>query len=123
MPVADPMQMRLRPPRTLGIPRRALDVLLGFALGAALALLLDRGVPALRARAREEPVDDPVLLGRVRLALAQIIADPEAVDVRVHEGTVILKGPATGEQIGEMVACARRVRGVRRVENRLSPAG
>jgi hypothetical protein len=99
------------------------DMLLGLALGAALVYAFDRALPAWRARLREEPVDDPVLLGRVRLALAQTIADPEAVDVRVHEGTVILRGPATEEQIAEMIACAGRVRGVRRVENRLSPAG
>jgi hypothetical protein len=117
------MHMRIHPPRTFGIPQRALDVLLGFALGAGLVLFLDRGIPALRARGRGEPVDDPILLGRVRLALAQTIADPEAVDVRVHEGTVILKGPATEEQIAEMIACAGRVRGVRGVENRLSPSG
>jgi hypothetical protein len=111
-------------PRRPQAAGRMLDILLGFALGAALAyLLIERGLPALRARGAEEPVDDHHLLGRVRLALAQTIADPEAVDVRVHEGTVILKGPATEEQIVEMVACASRVRGVRQVENRLSPAG
>jgi hypothetical protein len=105
------------------VPGGVLDVLLGFALGAGLVLFLERGIPALRARRAQEPIDDGQLFGRVRLALAQTIADPEAVDVRVHDGTVVLKGPATEEQIAEMVVCAARVRGVRQVENRLSPTG
>ncbi|HSN19910.1 MAG TPA: BON domain-containing protein [Usitatibacter sp.] len=117
------MQSHFRPPRAPGIPQRAFDVLLGLVLGAVLAYLLDHAIAASRRREREEPVEDPLLLGRVRLALSQTIADPRAVEVRVHDGTVILKGPATGEQIAEMITCARRVRGVRRVENRLSPIG
>jgi len=117
------MQLPIPIPRRRRGPDRALDILLGFALGAAFILFLDRGLPVLRGRRAAEPVDDRQLLGRVRLALAQTIADPEAVDVRVHDGTVILKGPATEEQIAEMVVCAARVRGVRQVENRLSPTG
>lgn len=117
------MQLPIRMPRRRPAPGRPLDILLGFVLGAALALFLDHGLPALRRRGAEEPVDDRQLLGRVRLALARTIADPEAVDVRVHDGTVVLKGPATEEQIAEMVVCAARVRGVRQVENRLSPTG
>lgn len=118
------MELRLRPQRTLGIPTRVLDVLAGVVLGATLVYLLDRGLAqALRRRTADEPVDDGVLRERVRNALAQTIADPRAIDLRVHDGTVILKGPATGEQIAEMIACASRVRGVRYVDNRLSPTG
>lgn len=118
------MELPIRMPRRSHATGRMLDILLGFALGAALAYFVERGLPALRARQRgEEPVDDRRLLGRVRLALAQTIADPDGIDVRVHDGTVVLKGPATGEQIAEMVACATRVRGVRNVENRLSVTG
>lgn len=114
------MQLPIRTPHAT---RRTLDILLGFALGAALAYFLERGLPELRDRRGQMPVDDRQLLGRVRLALAQTIADPDGIDVRVHEGTVVLRGPATEEQIAEMVACASRVRGVRGVDNRLSPAG
>ena len=99
-------------------------MLLGFALGAALVFVVERGLARTRApRAPAEPVNDRVLRDRVRSALAHSIADPRAIDLRVHDGTVILKGPATGEQIAEMVACASRVRGVLRVDNRLSPTG
>jgi osmotically-inducible protein OsmY len=100
-----------------------LDVLFGLALGAALVLLLDQGRAHWSARNPGEPVDDRLLRERVRRALARTIADPRAIDLRVHDGTVILKGPATGEQIAEMTACASRVDGVRHVDNRLSPTG
>jgi osmotically-inducible protein OsmY len=117
------MNLPIRLPREAGVPRRALDILLGFALGAALAFALVRALAARRSRQFEEPVEDPLLLERVRAALGWTIADPDAVDLRVSGGTVILRGPATAEQIAEMVACASRVRGVRAVDNRLSPAG
>jgi osmotically-inducible protein OsmY len=101
-----------------------LDLLAGFVLGAAFVYLLDRGfLRAPRRGAYDAQVDDVLLLERVRNALSLTIADPMGIDLRVHDGTVILKGPATEQQIGEMVACASRVRGVRQVENRLSPAG
>lgn len=70
--------------------------------------------------AREETVDDTVLTERVRAAMGHVITDPHAIEVRVHEGCVTLKGPALAQEIGELVACTERVRGVREVDNRLS---
>jgi len=69
---------------------------------------------------RGEAVDDTVLAERVRAAMGHVIADPHAIEVRVNEGCVTLKGPALQEEIGELVACTERVRGVRQVDNRLS---
>jgi osmotically-inducible protein OsmY len=70
----------------------------------------------------EEPVEDAILLERVRAAMGHMVHDPRGVDIRVRCGTVILKGPASATQIEELMACAGRVRGVREVENRLSPS-
>ena len=70
----------------------------------------------------QEPVEDAILLERVRAAMGHVVPDPHGVDIRVRCGTVILKGPASSGQIGELVACAEHVRGVREVENRLSPS-
>ena len=70
----------------------------------------------------EPPVEDAILLERVRAAMGHVVADPHGVDIRVRCGTVILKGPASTEKIEELVACAQHVRGVRDVENRLSPS-
>jgi hypothetical protein len=70
----------------------------------------------------EDTVEDAILLERVRAAMGHVVPDPHGVDIRVRCGTVILKGPASSHQIGELVACAQHVRGVREVENRLSPS-
>src|SRR5690242_13160931 len=53
----------------------------------------------------DDLVEDSVLLERVRAALGHVVGDPQAVDVRVRCGTVILKGPAREDQVGELVAC------------------
>jgi osmotically-inducible protein OsmY len=68
-----------------------------------------------------EPVSDDVLLERVRAALGHVIDDPHALDVKVRDGIVILKGPVVPDDVNEIVACTERVRGVRQVDNRLSP--
>ncbi len=70
----------------------------------------------------DQPVEDAILLERVRAAMGHVVPDPRGVDIRVRCGTVILKGPASHQQIPELVACAGRVRGVREVDNRLSPS-
>jgi osmotically-inducible protein OsmY len=71
--------------------------------------------------APQEPVDDAVLTERVRAALGHVVPDAHAIEVKVRDGCVILKGPVLPEEIGEIVACTQRVRGVQQVENRLSP--
>jgi osmotically-inducible protein OsmY len=55
--------------------------------------------------------------------MGHVITDPHAIEVRVSEGRVTLKGPALPHEIGELVACTERVRGVREVDNRLSVSG
>ncbi len=69
---------------------------------------------------REETVDDVVLVERVRAAMGRLMKDPHSIEVRASDGCVMLKGPAQPHEIGELVACAERVRGVREVDNRLS---
>lgn len=71
--------------------------------------------------AAAEPVDDAVLTERVRAALGHVVPDVNSIDVKVRDGCVVLKGPVTPDEMGEIVACAERVRGVQQVENRLSP--
>ena len=69
----------------------------------------------------EEAVDDVVLVERVRSALGHTIANPHGIDVKAFDGRVVLRGPVTPEELAEIVACTSRVRGVREVDNRLSP--
>lgn len=80
---------------------------------AAVARVANRVAP-------EDAADDSVLAERVRAAVGKVIADAQAIDVRVRDGIVTLKGPAKAEEIEELVACAGRVRGVKQVDNRLS---
>lgn len=69
----------------------------------------------------EDHVDDVVLVERVRSALGRTIANPHGIDVKAFDGRVVLRGPVTPEELAEIVTCTRRVRGVREVDNRLSP--
>ena len=106
-------------------PAVAVPAALGFlALGAALAWfarpVVDRAVAA---RAPEPPVDDDMLVERVRSALSRVVYGSDLIDVRAHSGRVVLRGPASPAQIAEMVACAQRVDGVSGVEKRLSVSG
>jgi osmotically-inducible protein OsmY len=73
--------------------------------------------------AADDTAEDSVLVERVRAAVGKVIADVQAIEVRVRDGVVTLKGPATAEEIAELVACAGRVRGVKEVDNRLSLSG
>ncbi|HEX4332194.1 MAG TPA: BON domain-containing protein [Usitatibacter sp.] len=98
---------------------------LGFmALGAAVAWFARPAVERLRAaHAPEPPVEDAMLVERVRAALSRVVYGSELIDVRAHSGHVVLRGPASPQQIAEMVACTQRVNGVRKVEDRLSVSG
>jgi len=109
-----------------------LSCALAAGLGAALMYFLDPDLGRSRRAALrptgpgttpigDDSVDDAMLVERVRMALGRTIANPNAIDVRAHEGRVVLKGPVTPEELAEIVACTERVRGVREVDNRLSP--
>ena len=106
-------------------PAVVLPTALGFmALGAAIAWFARPAVDRARvARRPEPPVDDAMLVERVRAALSRAVYGSDLIDVRAHSGRVVLRGPASPEQIAEMVACARRVDGVLEVEDRLSVSG
>jgi hypothetical protein len=109
-----------------------LSCALAAGLGAALMYFLDPDLGRARRSAlqqggrradagSDEAVPDAVLVKRVRMALGRTIANPDAIDVRAFDGRIVLKGPVTPELLAEIVACTRRVRGVREVDNRLSP--
>lgn len=115
-----PRRSRLRPPQ----PADVLAALGFMALGAAIALLARPAFERVRtARAPDEPVDDNLLVERVRAALGRTLDGADTIDIRARQGHVVLKGPARPEQIDELVACARSVAGVRDVDNRLSVYG
>ena len=72
-----------------------------------------------------EELNDPTLAEKVK---SEIFRDQEApkgdVNVNVEQGVVYLRGEVERpEQIEELVASARKVEGVREVENLLHPPG
>lgn len=76
----------------------------------------------LRRLARRDargPVDDRVLVERVRAKLGKHVTHPGSLRVEASEGRVILGGPILAAEVEEAIRTARKVAGVRAVENRL----
>ncbi len=79
-----------------------------------------RGVAArTRAQLAGAPVDDDRLQARIRARLGHVVAHPGRVEVGVHDGNVVLKGNAAGEEIAALVAAVSAMPGVAAVDNRL----
>ena len=104
-------------------PRNSLvTALFAAGVGAALMFFLDPDHGRRRrALLKGRRVDDAVLTERVRAALGYVVLDVNSIDVKVRDGCVVLKGPVSPDEMEEIVACTERVRGVRKIENRLSP--
>jgi hypothetical protein len=66
-------------------------------------------------------VDDETLVERVRARLGRACSHPHAIDVYARDGEVTLRGPILAEEVDQVIAAARRVRGVRAVINELTP--
>lgn len=66
-----------------------------------------------------KPTDDVVLEDRVRAALGRVVTHPASIEVESHDGIVTLKGPILAEEVPQLIACVRGVRGVRDVVDRL----
>jgi BON domain len=101
----------------------------GMALGALLAVVLERALPRLRRTTperapRREPLDDVTLTRKVE---TEIFRDRDApkgrVSVNTENGVVYLRGELEPEQIRHLVDAAGRVDGVQRVESLLHPPG
>ncbi|MEY4668842.1 MAG: hypothetical protein RL518_1541 [Pseudomonadota bacterium] len=71
---------------------------------------------------RAEGLDsDAKIEARVRSALGRATQHAHAITVAVERGRVSLKGPLAAHEAGVVIRVAERVRGVRRVENLLTP--
>lgn len=69
--------------------------------------------------ASDVPVNDKTLVARVRSALGRASTHPSSIDVNVHDGRVILRGPVLAEEVPLVMDCVYGVRGVIDVENQL----
>lgn len=68
---------------------------------------------------RNQAVDDAILEERVRAALGRATRHSHAVHVQVAGDTVTLHGDALADEADRIVACAKKVRGVKSIDNRL----
>jgi uncharacterized membrane protein len=65
------------------------------------------------------PVDDGVLVKRVRAQLGRVVSHPRAVDVGAADGVVTLRGPILQHEVRRLLNTAQRIAGVREVINEL----
>jgi hypothetical protein len=66
-----------------------------------------------------EDVPDEVIAERVREKLGHYSSHPHAIEVRVEDGQVTLRGPILADEVAVTVAAVARVRDVRQVVNQL----
>jgi len=73
-----------------------------------------------RAKISPEPVGDEQLRERIRAKLGRVVEHPGAVEVKVHDGRVVLSGSATKAEIDELNQTVSSMPGVEDVVSRLS---
>ena len=76
-------------------------------------------VSGVQSRFSSEPVDDSVLVDRVRSKLGRIVSHPRAIDVSVQNGRATLSGPILTAEVPQLLACVNRISGVNQVVNQL----
>jgi hypothetical protein len=76
-------------------------------------------VTGVQSRFSSGPVDDVVLVDRVRAKLGRIVSHPKAIEVTAQNGNVTLSGPILAEEVPELLACVNSVHGVNDVVNNL----
>jgi uncharacterized membrane protein/osmotically-inducible protein OsmY len=70
---------------------------------------------------RQKPVDDDVLVERVRAKLGRHVSHPHAVEVSASDGVVTLRGPILQHEQKPLLHAIERVPGVREVIDALEP--
>lgn len=78
-------------------------------------------VSEVRARLHTEEVDDEVLAARVRSRLGRLVSHPGAIDVKAHQGHILLAGPVLRSELAALISGIKEVRGVQVVEPHLEP--
>jgi hypothetical protein len=76
-------------------------------------------VARVRRMVRKEPVDDGVLVERVRARLGRLVSHPHAIQVNAIDGRVHLRGVILELEVPRLVSTVSRVPGVREVINAL----
>ena len=94
------------------------------AVGATARDLSNRArgiVSEVGAKFRGGEASDAVIVQRVRAAMGRVVSHPHAIRVESNWGRVTLSGNILESEVDDLLSCAASVRGVREVENRLTP--
>ncbi|MEW5792172.1 MAG: BON domain-containing protein [Pseudomonadota bacterium] len=73
----------------------------------------------LRARMKREPVEDSILVERIRAAIGRLTSHPSAIQVEVQEGQVTLSGPILADEAQALIDRVENLRGVAGVVDQL----
>jgi hypothetical protein len=71
------------------------------------------------AHVDSSPVQDRVLVDRVRSRIGHVVSHAKAIQVRADHGTVTLSGPVPADEAESLAKAVASVPGVQRMENRL----
>jgi hypothetical protein len=82
------------------------------ATGRDMAQRTSGTVASLRSTWRRRPVDDDVLVERVRARLGRVVSHPHAIDVFAADGVVTLRGPILQHEVKPLLNAVDRVSGV-----------
>lgn len=78
-------------------------------------------VSEVQSRFSSAPVDDAVLVDRVRAKLGRVVSHPRALNVTSQNGRVVLSGPILASELPELLACVNSVSGAKQVINQTDP--
>jgi uncharacterized membrane protein len=73
-----------------------------------------------RSSLAEGPVDDEVLVDRVRAKLGRVVSHPGAIEVKAEQGRVTLSGVVLEHEHEDLVQAVQSVPGVTKVEDQLA---
>ena len=90
-----------------------------FASGALLTWAAAETVAHMRMRGRPAPISDDVVMRNVRDRVAQIVTQPDSVEVSVENGVVRLAGDVPAEERDELLTQLLWLPGVVRLRNAL----
>jgi hypothetical protein len=93
-------------------------VAVGFIAGAAATWLLGSALLA-RREYSDQPVSDAVLIERVRERVADLVADPDAIQISVDDGVIRLAGELPYAERDVLLSELIYLPGVRRIRNAL----
>jgi hypothetical protein len=89
------------------------------SLGRDLSHRAAGAIARARGALRRRPVDDDVLIERVRAKLGRVVSHPHAIAVNASDGSVRLRGSILESELPRLMRAVARVRGVRGVEHEL----